>query len=1222
MGCTSAGDRFLIPTSPYPFAPPPPSPSYIILTGETVVDYGTSGVVYTLSNLNAVTTGISYEMSMGLHYLSRGVHRIYNFVNNGNGTGSITVDFADNFAAANLIIYSVNNAGSPLNSGYAYIIFRQASTSAGNNFLIYPKFTPASSTFYAMLGSIPKSSFYNINQPYTVPVALNNTLFIVEVKQVGVPVTIIVTSDLGEYPPKTIVLVPDKLQNEVSLFLYRGTNSIAISTATDEYKISVSTTYIGTFLKTYAQEIFNNVTQDLNNLQQSVYSLFSSQVSASLLYDRFYQVLPKAKAYNNVALRLLLKSFASNYTTTKTVKDALIGLSQNTPVITPSTTDLSPIDGVYNPAFTDQELLGGNQMYLWSDNHCMYSWELFKKYVVNRGYSVVKSTPNEIVFYDDNDDLQRHSYDATETTCTLSDMLDFCYAGITIDIGIDQLSFFEIGTNYLLDSIITKNERRASITIQDLYYSAVDVGLGGNAIEIEYNFSTSPLAIVVTGAKITANFPSPTTAASIRSAMTGSTFAAALVDCTVVGSGTNPQVLYAADLYLSGGYSAPLNALDNFKAVNATIETPEETPFTALVGDLKVETFLPEFNFGVAACNSRNTATFDLSGTTLALQVRNLSGVTVTSTVFFATGTNAMAASATAFYVNINSSYINATSGAGGTLNLEATSGGSLTIDPSSTSMSFGANPLGYFVLNDTVTFAGEISYASATNAVFEQSIFISAAEGFTVEYITGNAQPFNNSIVTSGINGIIGKTLNIDVYDPAVGTTTTDSIYFDSFIPDPPISGGAGAGNTYTVATNATGVAYRINLSSTNVLATVTSTNHVILAIASGVVGDITLLWGDAVSALGGFTEVYHSHLIFQSKMPGHISYNTVITILPAPSSTAGVLTNLGFAGGETSFTVTSPTYPKTPQKEKYDLVMEDAGFEHMPYIPRFSSSSFLDNMVQSQISYPIITTTLNAPYYGLTDKWLSLDLLNHETGFTTGINIHFDPSYHPAGSPVGYYPFAQNSNTIDEVLDYLNLEFIDTYGGMLYAYNVGTDQLRIKATLREEGSELIIRDRLNPTTYPPAMYAWGFGSYYSENQETYSLSGTSLVIGLENTTGSTTSVTVNFTGETSSVAVCANINSTVSGSGVQLTAITQNSRVILNTTDEHWNIFAVSGTSLGIFSGSLGSAFINGKLAQTDITNSIIWDKGKVVALGTSIAYPIEIQETIVCTGMCAVT
>lgn len=106
---------------------------------------------------------------------------------------------------------------------------------------------------------------------------------------------------------------------------------------------------------------------------------------------------------------------------------------------------------------------------------------------------------------------------------------------------------------------------KAAKTIQDLTFTADTAGAGGNAITIAYTTggtAGSEVVTVVSNAISVQIQSGVSTATQIKAAVDAAAPAAALVDTTISGVGSNPQTAPVAPTNLAGGVTA--NATENY----------------------------------------------------------------------------------------------------------------------------------------------------------------------------------------------------------------------------------------------------------------------------------------------------------------------------------------------------------------------------------------------------------------------------------------------------------------------------------------------------------------------------------------------------------------------------------------------------------------------------------------------------------------------------------
>lgn len=438
-------------------SPPPPPPSItpqgnFIIVQQNLVEYAAQGVTFYVTNLSST----SNDAQLVPHYTSRGISRIYDFVNNGNGTGSFKVDFLENYLVYTMILYTLDSFGIPYNSGYA-VSYALTDANVGDTFILYPKIYPKSYLFYSMMNNIPNTRFLNINQPFTVPYSSHKTTFNFEVKETGIPVTIDIKSLSDKTRKRSRTIIPTTTKFSEDIQLSKDTNIITISTANDSYTIFVACTTFAVWLDAYAEEIYNYVVFFLENQYSSILNNFSSVLAMPVLKEEFQDIFPNSSVYSAVALRMYAKSLLNNASKQKGFTDLFKGFFQSNPVIVKNETAFDNFDMVENPIYNDGELFSGNDIHLWSDNYCIATWHLFKKYLLNTRQTLLDATPNRAVFYDNNDELQYSLFSLLDSNCSVFDEFlseELCYDGLDVEVAGELFFNIQFCINYPMDSFL------------------------------------------------------------------------------------------------------------------------------------------------------------------------------------------------------------------------------------------------------------------------------------------------------------------------------------------------------------------------------------------------------------------------------------------------------------------------------------------------------------------------------------------------------------------------------------------------------------------------------------------------------------------------------------------------------------------------------------------------------------------------------------------------
>ena len=141
---------------------------------------------------------------------------------------------------------------------------------------------------------------------------------------------------------------------------------------------------------------------------------------------------------------------------------------------------------------------------------------------------------------------------------TTTAVLDTNFSGINVNPTISGALTFAAGVNVSMDNVTVFPGVASSVVIQDLTYTCDQVGVDGDNISIEYTSggTAGSEVVSVAGVAISVQIENGvSTATQIKAAIEGTIAAAALVNVTISGVGSNTQVTVAATNLAGGVYA-------------------------------------------------------------------------------------------------------------------------------------------------------------------------------------------------------------------------------------------------------------------------------------------------------------------------------------------------------------------------------------------------------------------------------------------------------------------------------------------------------------------------------------------------------------------------------------------------------------------------------------------------------------------------------------------
>jgi hypothetical protein len=411
-----------------------------LIIGDHVVSDSVAAAAFGIANLDDDVVSIA----LGPNQL--GVTSVTDFVNNGDGTGSFTATFDTAVASRQLSIVAIDDVDNESAESPFHIVNSLEQARLNDVLSITPQDTVSSATCDRLLDSVPASNF-TLKRQHTVPYSFDKTVFELRSVTPNAPVEIVVVRrGLPGEPDETqrYVIIPQTSVQLVSIRLGRGTNVVS---AFDQYgradtAIVAATTY-ASILCSYAREIYNVSRVTLDEQEAAVFSPTSTRLAEPLI--EFPDLLPDVRSQQTLASKLAIRGLVSGAGRQIGVRDVLAALTLSTPIFVPQLPDDTYFDPPVRPLFNSHEAFGGVEAHVWPANACVQRWLAFVRYISNvAAFDVIEITEQEVLFRDNNGDVQRHVFDFTTEDCSLTTLAlqALCFDSITV--GVSLLSESDI----------------------------------------------------------------------------------------------------------------------------------------------------------------------------------------------------------------------------------------------------------------------------------------------------------------------------------------------------------------------------------------------------------------------------------------------------------------------------------------------------------------------------------------------------------------------------------------------------------------------------------------------------------------------------------------------------------------------------------------------------------------------------------------------------------
>ncbi len=316
----------------------------------------------------------------------------------------------------------------------------------------------------AVLGrfkGIPRGKFTNLSGPVTQFTA-QETAFSITTDSPGMKHTIratLISNDTRSNVLKVrnrIVekqFVPINTTTTEFISLLKGENLIEVFTENDSTFTSVISSHVGTFVTTYAREVFSSTQNPLDEQTRALFSDFSSRMTEILI--PFQDLYADPKSLRTLISRFVTRSYMTKSGSTQGVRDFAAALLGTTPIFVPTQTDRTIFEPSVVPIFKSQLEFGGYEAHVWIPNFEIVHWLAFIRLINNARhfYKIQEIGEHEILVLA-NEFAERHLFDFDDPAATAYSEFTFTDFRIVVEV-LDKLFIRFCAAAYPFDLFIT-----------------------------------------------------------------------------------------------------------------------------------------------------------------------------------------------------------------------------------------------------------------------------------------------------------------------------------------------------------------------------------------------------------------------------------------------------------------------------------------------------------------------------------------------------------------------------------------------------------------------------------------------------------------------------------------------------------------------------------------------------------------------------------------------
>ncbi len=309
---------------------------------------------------------------------------------------------------------------------------------------------------------VPRGGFTHLEGPVT-QYTVFGTPFRITTDSVGVKHTIRATlisldNNLTVASRNRIteqVVVPVNETFTVLLPLRKGESQIDVFTENDGTFTSVIASHVGTFIASYAREIFSSTQNPLNEQARALFSQFSARMTDILI--PFQDLYADPKSLRTLISRFITRTYMTKNGSTQGVRDFGAALLGTTPIFVPTKTDEGIFEPNIIPLFRRQLEFAGFEAHSWIPNYEIIHWLSFIKLLdAARNYYTIQEIGESEVLITAGGIPEIHRFNFDNPEASVYSEFNFTNFRVIVEI-LDKLFIKFSAAGYPFDLFVTAN---------------------------------------------------------------------------------------------------------------------------------------------------------------------------------------------------------------------------------------------------------------------------------------------------------------------------------------------------------------------------------------------------------------------------------------------------------------------------------------------------------------------------------------------------------------------------------------------------------------------------------------------------------------------------------------------------------------------------------------------------------------------------------------------
>ena len=271
--------------------------------------------------------------------------------------------------------------------------------------------------FQALVAAMPDTGFI-LKAPVIVPYSdMKATPFVITANP-GDRIDVYVNDKIVQN------LIAPEARFQIALQLQKGYSHIRIQSPLESFRIMVAATDYATLYAAWADQYFDEIGVNLQDLSRNLNSRFSlKQVEHQIMWQ---DLLPGTRMMRILAGKMAVKSLINMAPTDEGIEDIAKAITGCTPVIMPTLLDQEIYEPECRLLYASAQDFAGYEFNLWLFNLCAASWQAFVILMNNLDddiYKLLTVSDQHVTLLHGGSTIESHVFDLEAPRCSIVNIL-------------------------------------------------------------------------------------------------------------------------------------------------------------------------------------------------------------------------------------------------------------------------------------------------------------------------------------------------------------------------------------------------------------------------------------------------------------------------------------------------------------------------------------------------------------------------------------------------------------------------------------------------------------------------------------------------------------------------------------------------------------------------------------------------------------------------------